>query len=173
MLGGREVGIEAEETKCRGPGEPELVGGTVEAGEVETDFGFAGSAIEGGLPEFESFGEAALSGVDGREVGCGFERVGIQRQSLRVQRRGFGEIAVLLSGVSKGDKQRGIVGRIAERGAKEFFGLRLGCGHAAGNNGLPGECEVPRISRGIGCVRKGDQGWEHRRLRLRHRVHFG
>lgn len=150
MFGGREVGVEAEDAEERGAGVVELAGGAVDAGEVDADFALGRSATESGLPEFEGFVEVSLIGFDRAEVVGGFEGIGVEGESFLVERGGFGKIAPALDGVGEREKERGIVGRFAESSTKELLGLRLGQGHAAGHDGLPGEGKVARVFRGIG-----------------------
>lgn len=150
MFGGREVGVEAEDAEEGGAGVVELVGAAVDAGEVHADFAFGRGAIESGLPEFEGFVEVPLIGFDRAEVVGGFEGIRIEGESFMVEGGGFGKIAAALDGVGEREKKRGIVGRFAESATEELLGLRLGQGHAAGNDGLPGEGKVAHVFRGIG-----------------------
>ena len=157
LFGGREVGVEAENAEENGAGVIEPAGGAEEAGEVHADFAFGWGAFEGGLPEFEGCGEVSLIGFDGAEVGGGFEGIGIDRESLLVEGGGFGEITALLSGEGEGAKKRGIVGRFTKRSQEKPFGLRLGHGHATGDDGLPCQGEVAGVLGGIGLVGKGNE----------------
>jgi len=157
LFGGREIGIEAQDTEKGGAGVVELAGGAVEAGEVHANFAFSGGTFEGGLPKFAGFGEVSLIGFDGGEVGGGFQGVGIEHESFLVERSGFGKIATLLGGEGKSAEKRGIIRRIGKRSLEKSFGLRLSHGHAAVDDGLPGESEVARIFGRIGSIQKGNE----------------
>ena len=110
------------------------------------------------MPELERLSEVSLVGLDGAEIGGRFKGVGIERESFLVERRRFGEIAALLCGVGESGEESGIVGIFAQCGLEEFLGLRLGHGHAGGDDGLPSKGEVSGVLGGIGRVGEGDEG---------------
>jgi len=160
LFGGREVGIEAEDAEQSGAGVGELVGSAIKAGEVHADLTSARGAIESGLPKLQGFVELTLIGFDGAKIGGGFERIGVERESFLVERSSVGKIATLLRGIGESGEKSGIAGRFAESCLQEFFCLRLGHGHAARDDGLPGESEVACVSGGVGGVGKGNEGGE-------------
>jgi len=55
MLGGREVGVAAEDAADGRAGMIELVGGAVQAGKMQDSFVLSGIALKHGLPQFQGF----------------------------------------------------------------------------------------------------------------------